>query len=100
MKLDLADLEGVRLLANYADAERCLHIYLNPLSQARPSLAWLALPLGLGVAETLTHLLRVEPEADIPPGLYAQYLATIKQRRDLALASWHVHTKPENAHVH
>ena len=45
------------------------------------------------------HLLRVEPEDDIPPGLYAQYLATIKQRRDLALASWHVHTKPENAHV-
>ena len=100
MKLDLADLEGVRLLANYADAERCLHIYLNPLSQARPSLAWLALPLGLGVTETLTHLLRMDPEGDNPPDLYTNYLAIIEKRRDLALGAWHVHTKPENSYVH
>ncbi len=100
MMLDLSDLDGVRLLTDYAEAERCWHIFANPAAVARPALAWGSLPLGLPVRETLLNLLSMPIEADPPPDLHAHYLALLTTRRSAALAAWQARNQPRNAHVH
>ena len=91
---DLSDTLGIRLLANAADAERCLAIYKNPEAHLRPVAAWTVLPVGYGVVDTLMALATQPVETDCEPDFYQHHLAILQGRRDDALALWSMHRQP------
>ena len=104
MKLDLADVRGVQLLAAWVDAERCLAAFSAPIARERPVDAWSLLPLGFDVRDTIAKLFEITPsdeiDADEAAGLHQHYHAILKRRRDNALAAWTLYSKPKDRHAH
>lgn len=104
MMFDLSDKIGLKLLSAVGEAERCFHIFANPLAAERPVAAWLMLPRGLGVAETLLRLAGLPPDSAEERAVHRVYLDLLAARRATAQAAWQSHLasleKPRHVATH
>ena len=95
MMIDTKDMTAVVLLANYADAERCLVIFDAPMSRLRPGYAWHILPLGHDVETSLELIDKCHPMQNPPRAFHAKHLELLTKRRDAALFAWRAYTNGE-----
>lgn len=82
--------DAMKLHAELVDAERAFAIYSHPASAARPMLAWVMLPLGLTIRQTIKLIMEKPLEIE-PDDEYATRILMLQARRQRARAAWAAH---------